>query len=168
MPMGCDQSRWTPRSEGTLDQLSPILDSLAPVKDKTTILTNMELRPAYPGSHATSNSSFLSAVKAKVTESSDYYLGTTADQVAAQQMGDLQDVAVAMQACPELRSWSYRYPRIAVVVYPLTCLALLPAMPVIAGVAHAPQLARWGACMLLGGAVTAAMFLVMQLSISLG
>lgn len=87
MPMGCDQSRWTPRSEGNLDQLSPILDSLAPVKDKMTVLTNMELRPAYPGSHATSNSSFLSAAKAKVTESSDYYLGTTADQVAAQQIG---------------------------------------------------------------------------------
>ena len=87
MPMGCDQSRWTPRSEGNLDQLSPILESLAPVKDKATVFTNMELRPAYPGSHATSNSSFLSAAKAKVTESSDYYLGTTADQVAAQQIG---------------------------------------------------------------------------------
>ena len=78
MPMGCDQSRWTPRSEGTLDKLSPILDSLAPVKDQIVIFTNMQLKPAYPGSHATSNSSFLSAAKAKVTESSDYYLGTTA------------------------------------------------------------------------------------------
>lgn len=87
MPMGCDQSRWTPGSEGNLDKLSPILDSLAPVKDQTTIFTNMELRNAYPGSHATSNSSFLSAAKAKVTESSDYYLGTTADQLAAQQIG---------------------------------------------------------------------------------
>lgn len=87
MPMGCDESRWTPRSEKTLDQLSPILDSLAPVKDKITVLTNMELRPAYPGSHATSNSAFLSAAKAKVTESSDYYLGTTADQVAAKHIG---------------------------------------------------------------------------------
>ena len=87
MPMGCDQSRWTPESEGTLEKLSPILDSLQPVKDDVTILTNMELRPAYPGSHATSNSSFLSAAKAKVTESSDYYLGTTADQVAAKQIG---------------------------------------------------------------------------------
>ena len=87
MPMGCDQSRWTPGSETTLDELSPILNSLTPVKDQTTILTNMELRPAYPGSHATSNSSFLSAAKAKVTESSDYYLGTTADQVAAKQIG---------------------------------------------------------------------------------
>ena len=87
MPMGCDQSRWTPRSEHTLDSLSPILDSLAPVKDKLSVFTNMELRPAYPGSHATSNSSFLSAAKAKVTESTDYYLGTTADQVAAKQIG---------------------------------------------------------------------------------
>ena len=87
MPMGCDESRWTPGSEDTLDKLSPILDSLKPVKDKMTVFTNMELRPAYPGSHATSNSSFLSAAKAKVTESSDYYLGTTADQVAAQQIG---------------------------------------------------------------------------------
>ncbi len=87
MPMGCDQSRWTPKSENNLDQLSPILESLEPVKQNTTIFTNMELRPAYPGSHATSNSSFLSAVKAKVTESTDYYLGTTADQVAAKQIG---------------------------------------------------------------------------------
>ncbi|MBH53114.1 MAG: hypothetical protein CMI18_02070 [Opitutaceae bacterium] len=89
MPMGCDQSRWTPRTENTLNELSPILDSLAPVKDKISVMTNMELRPAYPGSHATSNSSFLSAAKAKVTESSDYYLGTTADQLAAQQIGQV-------------------------------------------------------------------------------
>ena len=87
MPMGCDQSRWTPGSEDTLDTLSPILDSLAPVKNQVSVLTNMELRSAYPGSHATSNASFLSAAKAKVTESSDYYLGTTADQLAAQQIG---------------------------------------------------------------------------------
>lgn len=87
MPMGCDESRWTPESENTLDKLSPILDSLGPVKNKIAVFTNMELRPAYPGSHATSNSSFLSAAKAKVTESSDYYLGTTADQEAAKQIG---------------------------------------------------------------------------------
>jgi len=87
MPMGCDQSRWTPRSEKTLDELSPILSSLAPVKDHVTVLTNMELANAYPGSHATSNSSFLSAAKAKHTEGNDYYLGTTVDQVAAKQLG---------------------------------------------------------------------------------
>jgi hypothetical protein len=88
MPMGCDQSRWTPPgTDGKLGELSPILRSLAPVKKHVTVVTNLELRSAYPGSHATSNSSFLSAAKAKHTESSDYYLGTTADQVAAQQIG---------------------------------------------------------------------------------
>ncbi len=88
MPMGCDESRWTPPgTDGRLGELSPILRSLEPVKDKLTVLTNLELRNAYPGSHATSNAAFLSAAKAKQTESSDYYLGTTADQVAAQQIG---------------------------------------------------------------------------------
>lgn len=88
MPMGCDITRWTPGgTDGKLGELSPILQSLGPVREHVTALTNMELRNAYPGSHATSNSAFLSAAKAKHTESSDYYLGTTADQIAAQQIG---------------------------------------------------------------------------------
>jgi hypothetical protein len=87
MPMGCDQSRWTPSGGAKLDELSPILSPLAPVKEHVTLITNMELQCAYPGSHATSNSSFLSCAKAKLTESTDYYLGTTVDQIAAQHIG---------------------------------------------------------------------------------
>jgi hypothetical protein len=87
IPMGCDQSRWTPKSEKHLDELSPILSPLSPLKEHITVLTNMELANAYPGSHATSNAAFLSAAKAKHTEGSDYYLGTTVDQVAAKQIG---------------------------------------------------------------------------------
>jgi hypothetical protein len=86
MPMGCDQSRWTPPGD-KLDQLSPILSSLDPVKEHVSVITNLELQNAYPGSHATSNSAFLSAAKAKLTESTDYYLGTTVDQIAAQRVG---------------------------------------------------------------------------------
>ncbi len=86
MPMGCDGSRWTPPGD-TLDQLSPILESLAPVREQVTVISNLELQNAYPGSHATSNSAFLSAAKAKLTESTDYFLGTTVDQVAAKQIG---------------------------------------------------------------------------------
>lgn len=87
IPMGCDQSRWTPGSKDTLDQLSPILKSLEPVKQHCTVLSNLELEPAYPGTHATSNASFLSAARVKHTESSDYYNGTTADQIAAKAIG---------------------------------------------------------------------------------
>src|SRR5256886_657742 len=86
MPMGCDITRWTPPGKN-LDQLSPILSSLAPVREHVTAITNLELQNAYPGTHATSNAAFLSAAKARLTESSDYYLGTTVDQIAAQQIG---------------------------------------------------------------------------------
>jgi hypothetical protein len=87
MPMGCDITRWTPPGDGKLDKLSYILSSLEPVKQDVTIVSNMELANAYPGSHATSNSAFLSCAKAKVTESTDYFLGTTADQIAAKHIG---------------------------------------------------------------------------------
>ncbi|MEO1913637.1 MAG: DUF1552 domain-containing protein [Myxococcales bacterium] len=87
MPMGCDITRWTPPGGEKLEKLSPILSSLEPVKQDVTIVSNLELANAYPGSHATSNSAFLSAAKAKVTESTDYYLGTTADQIAARHIG---------------------------------------------------------------------------------
>lgn len=87
IPMGTDLKRWTPGSDRDLSQLSPILGSLEAYKDQVTVLTNMELKNAYPGTHATSNSAFLSCAKAKLTESSDYYLGTTVDQIAAREIG---------------------------------------------------------------------------------
>ncbi len=87
MPMGCDVTRWTPPGGERLDELSSTLAPLTPVKQHVTVISNMELRNAYPGTHATSNSAFLSAARARLTESADYYLGTTADQIAARQIG---------------------------------------------------------------------------------
>ena len=88
VPMGSNISLWTPPGEGgALNDLSISLGPLAPVKDQLTVVSNLELKNAYPGTHATSNASFLSAAKAKWTESTDYYLGTTVDQIAAQQIG---------------------------------------------------------------------------------
>jgi hypothetical protein len=88
IPMGSDISRWTPPGEsGALTELSTTLGPLMPVMDHVTVVSNLELKNAYPGTHATSNAAFLSAAKAKWTESSDYFLGTTVDQIAAKQMG---------------------------------------------------------------------------------
>ena len=86
IPMGSDITRFTPPGD-SLDKLSPILASLEPVKKHVSVITNLELRNAYPGTHATSNASFLSAAKAKLTESTDYHLGTTVDQIAAKAIG---------------------------------------------------------------------------------
>ena len=86
MPMGCDESRWMLPGD-TLDELSPTLMPLEPVKQHVSVLSGLELKNAYPGTHATSNAAFLSAATAKRTESTDYFLGTTVDQIAARAIG---------------------------------------------------------------------------------
>ena len=87
IPMGCDHSRWTPAPDEKLEQLTPILSPFEPVKNQISVLSHLELKNAWPGTHATSNASFLSAARARRTESNDYYLGTTVDQIAASQLG---------------------------------------------------------------------------------
>jgi hypothetical protein len=87
IPMGSNISQWTPSGEGRLGELSPTLRSLSPFVDQLTVITNLELKNAYPGTHATSNAAFLSAATAKWTESTDYQLATTADQIAAKHIG---------------------------------------------------------------------------------
>ncbi|MDJ0940463.1 MAG: permease prefix domain 1-containing protein [Woeseiaceae bacterium] len=91
-----------------------------------------------------------------------------AEQAAMRRLGDLSDVLRAMKQQPELRSWASKWPRVALVVYPLACVAALPAAPVIAGVQHASLLGRWLACLAISGIITAFMMLVLQLSITLG
>ncbi len=88
IPMGMNAAAWTPALEGHITDLSPSLGPLAPVLDQVTIFTNLELRNAYTtGNHASANCAFLSCVKAKRTEGTDYQLGTTVDQLAAQSIG---------------------------------------------------------------------------------
>src|SRR5712691_1430457 len=103
IPMGCDQARWSPPGQGALQELSPILYSLNPVKDQVTVFTNTRLQNAYPGTHDTSNAAFLSAAFSKHTESSDYFLGTSVDQIAAREIGrqtQLASLQLAMDLNP--------------------------------------------------------------------
>src|SRR5262249_55919820 len=103
IPMGCDQARWIPSGQGELRELSPILSPLSPVKDHVTVITNTRLQNAYPGTHDTSNSAFLSAAFAKHTDSSDYFSGTTVDQIAAKEIGrdtQLASLQLAMDLNP--------------------------------------------------------------------
>lgn len=86
---------------------------------------------------------------------------------ANESIGDLREIAGAMVKNPAIRAWTYRYPRIARICLPIAFVALLPVSPIFAGIARATSIARWGACMMLGAIVTAAMLLVMQLSIAL-
>src|SRR5262249_1014871 len=103
IPMGCDQARWNLSGQGELRELSPILSPLGPVKDYVTVITNTRLQNAYPGTHDTSNSAFLSAAFAKHTDSSDYFSGITVDQIAAKAIGrdtQLASLELAMDLNP--------------------------------------------------------------------
>jgi hypothetical protein len=103
IPMGCDHGRWTPNGQGALGELTPILAPLEGVKEQLTVVSNLRLEQSYPGTHDTANAGFLSAAFAKHTESSDYYLGTTVDQVAAKQIGretQLPSLELAMDLNP--------------------------------------------------------------------
>jgi hypothetical protein len=88
IPMGAHISEWTPTADGRITELSPILRSLTPHINQLTVISNLENQNAYSAAnHATANSSFLSAAKAKPTAGADYELGVTVDQLAAQQIG---------------------------------------------------------------------------------
>lgn len=94
--------------------------------------------------------------------------GLTADDALAfarSHIGDLQDLAQCIAARTELKVWTSRHPRLASICLPVMYLVLLPTLPIYAGVARAPVIMRWGASAMLGAAVTAAMFLILQISI---
>ena len=88
LPMGAAPGQWSPAGEGAITELSPILGPLTPYLNQITVLSNLEHKNAYAaGNHATANCTFLSGVRAKFTDGSDYQMGVTADQIAAQQLG---------------------------------------------------------------------------------
>ncbi len=88
MPMGVHYDPWTPKQNGRLTELSESLSPLMPHLDNVTVVTNLEIDAAHTtGNHASANSSFLTCVKPKRTEGSDYVNGTSVDQIAAQQIG---------------------------------------------------------------------------------
>lgn len=87
---------------------------------------------------------------------------------AALQLGHPETLISQVSQRPELRSWMFRYPRIARVLLPVAWLVLQPVRPVFAGVEHFSSIVRWSACLLLSALVTATMMLVMQLSLTLG
>ncbi len=81
---------------------------------------------------------------------------------ACKRLGSPEAIAAIAGDHEQLKCWWRRYPRTALVVYPLACVAALPAVPVLTGVRHAALIGRWLSCLLAGGIVTATMLLVLN------
>ena len=91
IPNGANMAKWTPGAEGALE-LSPTLSPLAPVRDHVVIPTGLAHRQAEAwgdgnGEHSRASGVWLNGVHPKRTEGADVRAGTTADQLAARELG---------------------------------------------------------------------------------
>ncbi|HEX6999104.1 MAG TPA: DUF1552 domain-containing protein [Gammaproteobacteria bacterium] len=85
-PHGAIMRAWTPAGEGSdLGELPPVLKPLEPFKRHLTVVTGLENKHAYGPTHAITPGTWLSCVTPRVSH--DPYGGITADQIAAQHIG---------------------------------------------------------------------------------
>jgi Protein of unknown function (DUF1552) len=87
---------WTPLKTGTDFELSPLLQYFAPIRQKITIVTNTgipEGRPGGAGDHGAGTAATFTCVRPKRTTGSDFSLGISFDQVAAQAFKDQTRIA---------------------------------------------------------------------------
>jgi hypothetical protein len=84
-PHGAIMSKWTPATEGKLDDLPPLLAPLEAFKSKLTIVSGLENKHAVGPTHAITPGTWLSGVSPRISH--DPYGGVTADQIAAQHIG---------------------------------------------------------------------------------
>jgi hypothetical protein len=84
-PHGAIMSKWTPATEGKLDDLPPLLAPLDAFKSQLTIVSGLENKHAVGPTHAITPGTWLSGVSPRISH--DPYGGITADQIAAQHIG---------------------------------------------------------------------------------
>lgn len=92
LPNGMHMPDWTPKAAGTLSDLPETLKALAPLKSNVQVLSGLAHVNARalgdgPGDHARANACFLTGVHPRKTAGADIHVGTSADQIAAQQIG---------------------------------------------------------------------------------
>jgi hypothetical protein len=131
IPNGAIMDQWTPAAEGKAFDLSPILKPLEAHRDRLTVVSNLDSRPAEAiegegsGDHARASAVWLSGVHPKRTEGADVRGGKTIDQMAADVLGrdtQLRSLEIAAEdftavggcdigyACSYVNTLSWRTP----------------------------------------------------------
>jgi hypothetical protein len=88
VPHGAIMDKWTPAAEGAGFEFTPILKPLESHRDYVNVVTGLGHRAADTTAvHSLSPTTWLSGVRPKATQGVDAYAGVTADQVAAQAIG---------------------------------------------------------------------------------
>jgi Protein of unknown function (DUF1552) len=88
LPHGAIMDKWTPAAEGAGFEFSPILKPLEPFRDCLNVVSGLGHRAADTTAvHSLSPTTWLSGVRPKPTQGLDAFAGVTADQIAAQRIG---------------------------------------------------------------------------------
>lgn len=100
LPNGMSMASWTPVGEGTAFELSPILEPLAPFRDRLLVLSGMcnkeadSLPGEGDGDHSRAQAGYLTGAHAKKTGSgADIEAGVSMDQIAAREFGKQTQLA---------------------------------------------------------------------------
>ena len=98
-PNGMMMPNWTPKGEGPSFEFSPILEPLAPYRDRTLVISGLADKYGWPqgdegtGDHARAAATFLSGVHVKKTEGADIQGGVSMDQIAARALASETQLA---------------------------------------------------------------------------
>ena len=99
VPNGIMMDRWTPATEGSGFEFTPILQPLAPFRENLLVLSGLDQKNAVglPGEggafHSRTTAAFLTGVHPKPTEGADIHSGVSVDQIAAKELGKLTQLA---------------------------------------------------------------------------
>ena len=93
VPNGIIMDKWTPATIGGDYHLTPVLEPLAPFKDRMVVLSGLANSEAakrefeIAGDHPRACSAYLTATHPKMTSGADIHCGVSVDQVAAKALG---------------------------------------------------------------------------------
>src|SRR5262245_26986980 len=88
VPHGAIMDKWTPKTEGADFEFTPILKPLESHRQYLNVVSGLGHKAADSTAvHSLSPTTWLSGVRPKPTQGPDAYAGVTADQIAAQKVG---------------------------------------------------------------------------------
>src|SRR5580700_3965080 len=99
VPNGIIMDKWTPATEGTGFALTPILEPLAPFRDRMLVLSGLDqgqskgLPFEVGGDHPRACTAWLTGAHAKMTSGADLRAGISVGQVAARELGKYPQLA---------------------------------------------------------------------------
>jgi len=88
LPHGAIMDRWTPKTEGRDFEFTPILKPIEAFREYITVVSGLHHKAADSTAvHSLSPTTWLSGVRPKPTQGPDAFAGITADQIAAEKIG---------------------------------------------------------------------------------